>query len=106
MLRFLTLLLALLLLAAPSAILPAQAPAPQPHTQPKEQTVYITKTGKKYHRAGCRSLSKSKIPVSPQGCESQWLHGLQCLPAAAVIPKKPTTGHFAKRLSLRAAPTR
>lgn len=30
----------------------------------KNLTVYITKTGKKYHRDGCRSLSKSKIPIS------------------------------------------
>lgn len=28
------------------------------------QTVYITKTGKKYHREGCSSLSKSKISIS------------------------------------------
>ncbi|MCE5230779.1 thermonuclease family protein [bacterium] len=27
-------------------------------------TVYVTKSGKKYHRAGCRSLSKSSIPIS------------------------------------------
>lgn len=27
-------------------------------------TVYITKTGSKYHRAGCRYLSKSCIPIS------------------------------------------
>ena len=27
-------------------------------------TVYGTKTGKKYHRAGCRYLSKSRIPYS------------------------------------------
>lgn len=30
----------------------------------KEQTVYITKTGEKYHRSGCRYLKKSKISVS------------------------------------------
>lgn len=30
----------------------------------KESVVYITKTGKKYHRAGCSSLSKSKIEIS------------------------------------------
>lgn len=28
------------------------------------QTVYITDTGTKYHREGCRFLEKSKIPVS------------------------------------------
>jgi len=27
-------------------------------------TVYITKSGQKYHKAGCRSLSKSSIPIS------------------------------------------
>ena len=27
-------------------------------------TVYITKTGEKYHRDGCRYLSESKIPIS------------------------------------------
>jgi competence protein ComEC len=31
---------------------------------PKTTTVYVTRTGKKYHRAGCRYLSQSKIPMS------------------------------------------
>jgi len=33
---------------------------------PEEKTgaVYVTKTGKKYHRSGCSSLSKSKIEIS------------------------------------------
>lgn len=26
-------------------------------------TVYVTRTGAKYHRAGCRYLSKSQIPM-------------------------------------------
>ncbi len=30
----------------------------------KEITVYVTKTGAKYHTSGCRYLSKSKIPIS------------------------------------------
>ena len=32
-------------------------------SQNVEQTVYITNTGKKYHRAGCKYLSKSEIPI-------------------------------------------
>ena len=28
------------------------------------QTVYVTKTGKKYHNENCRSLSKSSYPIS------------------------------------------
>jgi hypothetical protein len=38
---------------------------PQPNFQTDLNTiVYITKTGTKYHRAGCRSLSKSAIPMA------------------------------------------
>ncbi len=37
--------------------------APPQTTQTSSKTVYITKTGKKYHRDGCRYLSKSKIPI-------------------------------------------
>ena len=29
-----------------------------------EQTVYVMKTGSKYHSAGCRHLQKSRIPMS------------------------------------------
>jgi len=32
--------------------------------QNKEKIVYITKTGKKYHRENCRFLRYSKIPIS------------------------------------------
>lgn len=28
------------------------------------QTVYITRTGEKYHRAGCRHLARSQIPIA------------------------------------------
>jgi len=28
------------------------------------QTVYVTRTGKKYHRDGCRYLASSKIPIN------------------------------------------
>ena len=59
---FLT-LVAVLCLAGTPAVVPAQQPAPQKTTDTKTQTVYITKTGKKYHRDGCRYL-KSRIPIS------------------------------------------
>jgi hypothetical protein len=62
--RLLSLILALFMLGAAVAPVVAQAPAQQQQPQTKEQTVYITKTGKKYHRATCRYLSKSKIPTS------------------------------------------
>jgi len=40
--------------------------SPSGGTQPAaqlEDTVYVTRTGAKYHRAGCRYLSKSMIPI-------------------------------------------
>lgn len=41
-----------------------QPPIVQPSRQDKqEQTVYITRTGEKYHRGDCRYLSKSKIAI-------------------------------------------
>ena len=43
--------------------LAAHAPAPvqAEQTDPAKITVYVTKTGGKYHRETCRYLSKSKI---------------------------------------------
>ena len=53
-------------LCATISIVPSTAaqPAPKRAEQPKEQIVYITHTGKRYHRGGCRYLSKSKMPMS------------------------------------------
>ena len=34
-------------------------------------TVYITRTGEKYHRKGCQYLSQSKIPVSLSDAKAQ-----------------------------------
>jgi len=33
-------------------------------TEQKDTTVYITKSGEKYHKAGCRYLSKSQIKTT------------------------------------------
>jgi len=51
-----------------SAVEPAQSTVaqiePSPTTATQSTTVYITRTGSKYHRPGCRYLSKSKIPMT------------------------------------------
>ena|ERR1035437_6948402 len=49
-------------LTATAATASTHAQAEQ--TDPAKITVYVTKTGGKYHRDGCRYLSKSKIPMS------------------------------------------
>ena len=46
---------------------PLPRPIPRRRSRPRpaqSETVYITQTGKKYHRAGCRHLQKSQIPIS------------------------------------------
>jgi micrococcal nuclease len=46
---------------------PAAAPLPlvsAPQPVASAATVYVTRTGEKYHRAGCRYLARSQIPMS------------------------------------------
>jgi hypothetical protein len=73
--RWLPKTLAVILLATatltPSAALLAQQPAPKPSEQPKEQIVYITRTGKRYHRLGCRYLRKTAMPMSLKDAKQQ-----------------------------------
>jgi hypothetical protein len=42
---------------------PQATPAAAQAADHGDTTVYVTKTGKRYHADGCRSLSKSKIPI-------------------------------------------
>lgn len=59
------------------------------------QTVYITKTGTKYHRAGCQHLSKSSIPISLAKAIASYGPCSHCNPPTAPSPAKtvpqPTT---------------
>jgi hypothetical protein len=41
--------------------LSSEAPA---NVDPQTITVYITRTGEKYHRAGCQHLRRSSIPIT------------------------------------------
>jgi len=53
------------------------------------QTVYITKTGTKYHRAGCQHLSKSSIPISLAKAIASYGPCSQCSPPTAATPQGP-----------------
>lgn len=45
--------------------MPAESPASRINlSQTKETVVYITKTGEKYHKDGCRYLRQSKIKTT------------------------------------------
>jgi endonuclease G, mitochondrial len=55
-------------LGPPGTISPTIVRAVQPRAPPASQDdnilVYVTRTGKKYHAVGCRSLSRSQIPMT------------------------------------------
>lgn len=66
-------LLFLLITALPitSAMPSAKFAALVSATQKKERIVYVTNTGEKYHRDGCRHLRKSKIAIKLSEAKAQ-----------------------------------
>ncbi len=64
--RLVTLAVILLMLGGSVGPVVAQVPAAQKQEQTKEQIVYVTRSGKRYHRESCRHLSRSKIPMTLQ----------------------------------------
>jgi micrococcal nuclease len=54
---------------------PTSAPIPTPkissNTDTEKDTVYVTKTGKKYHRSGCRFLSKSSTAIKLEDAKAK-----------------------------------
>lgn len=68
---------------------PTPKPSPTPKPTPIEKntkddnksiTVYITKTGTKYHRSGCRYLSKSKIAIKLENAKAAYSPCSVCRP--------------------------
>ena len=59
--RKLVLLLLLFSVSLFPSFAPAPVPAPLARVHPMSETVYVTKTGSKYHRSSCHHLKKSKI---------------------------------------------
>ncbi len=52
-------------MAQPTTVSPSQPTVAARYPQAaSEEIVYVTKSGTKYHRAGCGSLSRSSIPIS------------------------------------------
>ena len=49
-------------------------------TDAGEQTVYMTRTGSKYHKAGCRYLSKSAIPMKLKDAAARYAPCGSCNP--------------------------
>jgi hypothetical protein len=62
--RLLAALTFCLTLLCPFALPVGSQPATQAQQDPKALTVYVTRTGKKYHRDGCRYVAASKSAIS------------------------------------------
>ncbi|HEY4313204.1 MAG TPA: thermonuclease family protein [Pirellulales bacterium] len=66
--------------ASPSAA-PTVSLKPQSSKPTDEQTVYVTKTGTKYHAPGCRHLSKSSIPIKLSDASAKYSPCSVCHPS-------------------------
>ena len=60
-------------------------------TSNAEATVYVTRTGKKYHRDGCRYLSSSKIRSTLQDAVRAYGPCSVCKPPVATVPASAQT---------------
>lgn len=54
----------------------------QTKEQSKDVTVYVTRTGAKYHKEGCRYLSKSMIPMKLSEAAARYSPCSVCKPPA------------------------
>ena len=64
-----------------ASVLVQTSKSTDPEPQPLEDvTVYVTRTGKKYHRDGCSSLRRSKIPISLAEAKQQYGPCSRCNP--------------------------
>lgn len=72
------LVLALTVLIASVALVAGQAAS--------DPTVYITKTGAKYHRDGCSSLSRSRIPIKLSLAATTYGACKNCRPPVPEVP--------------------
>lgn len=67
----------------------AVAPAPATFAaapQPQSVTVYATRTGEKYHRAGCRHLARSQIPMALADAAARYGPCSVCRPPTLSTP--------------------
>ena len=55
---------ALLVAGVPAGSYSTRVAAQEKKVDPATVTVYVTKTGEKYHNDGCRYLRQSRIPMS------------------------------------------
>ena len=68
---------------APAGFLPAPPPAKEvtrPAVRPVGKTVFVTRTGKKYHAAGCRYLKRRKISIPLDQAKSTYTACSVCHP--------------------------
>lgn len=66
----------------PVAETPVETPVQEEpvYQEPVEATVYVTNSGSKYHRDGCRYLEKSKIPISLSDAQAMYKPCSKCNP--------------------------
>lgn len=69
-----------LLILVAVASMGATAFSPPPLRAALEETVYVTKTGEKYHRGSCQYLRKSKIAIKLSEAKKRYTACSVCKP--------------------------
>jgi hypothetical protein len=82
------------------------AAASPPAQTTSDPTVYVTRTGAKYHRDGCSSLSRSRIPMKLSAASKTYGACKICRPPVALIastvaPRMPADAVSATRAPIR-----
>ncbi len=67
---------------------PVRKLTPEAPIAEKEHTVFITKTGSKYHADDCRYLSRSKIPIELKSTSGFYQPFSVCNPPAQLVKKQ------------------
>ncbi len=75
--------------SAPTAAAPAPATPKSTASADENVTVYVTRTGTKYHRAGCRYLARSQIPMSLREAAARYGPCSVCNPPVARSGEQP-----------------
>lgn len=95
---------ALRFLAVAGVAMSLVAASPPPTSSADDEIVYVTKTGKCYHREGCRSLRSSMIPMRLEEAAARYAPCGICKPPLLTASSKPEGRPSRDGQSVRPAP--
>jgi hypothetical protein len=80
LIRLLFATIALACISTATPLLRPPQPSPSAKTDETQVIVYVTRTGTKYHRAGCSYLRSSKIEITLKAAKAKYTACSRCHP--------------------------